>query len=625
MNMKTQLCALLSAVLLAAGCVETLPLEGSPCPCATGWTCCPGNNSCVAEGQSCTSGPNGPEVTEPRLSLLAGGLGGTGNIDGTAAEARFRSASALALLDGALYIGDQQRLRRLELATSMVTTVAGGSIQGGVVDAIGNEARFGSIDFMASDGAGALYIADLGALRKYDLATGAVSTIAQLQGTVGGIAYDKSGYVYVFQAFGIDRVTLSSGAVSHLAGGMGIGQVDGVGDAAQFGYNTPGVLAYDGEGTLYVGDTGSIRAVDVATAAVTTLTGVSGEEGAIDGTLAEARLGQVGQISIDTVHNFLVFNDGTGPGLRYVNLTSGQVYRSGAFSSPMAVVLGEEGTVYTSQGSLIERAGSVAGVAVGPAPLAGSLAQRGTIDGAGTLARFRNPSRIVADDAGHLFVLDVPATAIRQVDVASGVVSTLAGVQGAAPESVDGPREQARFSDLRLLARDGAGQIFVVDGCAIREVTIASGAVRTIAGDDRNCSYKNGNGAAARFRSVVSIESDGAGNLYIIDQTGLALRKLVVASGEVTTLRGGDSEYVQPSWVNHRALFARGADLFVSTGAVLDVALAKLDPATGALTPVASEVAGLLGSFVVDDQDRAYFFADQTIVRFDLATASSFY
>ena len=36
-------------------CVETVPLEGRPCPCTPGWKCCPGDNRCLPQDQECTA------------------------------------------------------------------------------------------------------------------------------------------------------------------------------------------------------------------------------------------------------------------------------------------------------------------------------------------------------------------------------------------------------------------------------------------------------------------------------------------------------------------------------------------------------------------------------------------
>ena len=83
---------------------------------------------------------------------------------------------------------------------------------------------------------------------------------------------------------------------------------------------------------------------------------------------------------------------------------------------------------------------------------------------------------------------------------------------------------------------DGAGNLYVADSVngTIRKIVIATGAVTTLAGNARQTGTVDGIGAAATFSDLKSIASDGAGNLYVAD--GTAIRQIVMASGAVTTL-----------------------------------------------------------------------------------------
>ncbi|MBK7579821.1 MAG: hypothetical protein IPI67_06390 [Myxococcales bacterium] len=68
----TRKVATLSALALAAACsVDALDLSGKRCPCADGWVCDPGSNTCVAVGSS--GGADGGD---------GGGTGGSGGSDG---------------------------------------------------------------------------------------------------------------------------------------------------------------------------------------------------------------------------------------------------------------------------------------------------------------------------------------------------------------------------------------------------------------------------------------------------------------------------------------------------------------------------------------------------------------
>ncbi|HEX9104126.1 MAG TPA: hypothetical protein VF997_18065, partial [Polyangia bacterium] len=133
---------------------------------------------------------------------------------------------------------------------SRLDLVAGQPGGPGWVDAVGAAAHFADPWTFAGDGAGKLYLIDGSIIRAIDEVSSSVTTLA---GTPGVIGADN-----------------------------------GVGPAASF--NSPGGLTLVG-GTLYVCDSENeaIRAIDVASATVTTYAGALGQAGAADGDLATAR------------------------------------------------------------------------------------------------------------------------------------------------------------------------------------------------------------------------------------------------------------------------------------------------------------------------------------------------
>jgi hypothetical protein len=77
---------------------------------------------------------------------------------------------------------------------------------------------------------------------------------------------------------------------------------------------------------------------------------------------------------------------------------------------------------------------------------------------------------------------------IRQIAIATGAVTTLAGSAGATG-SADGKGPDARFNFLAHMAGDNAGNLFVADqyigmGCGgtVRKITISTGVVTTVVG-----------------------------------------------------------------------------------------------------------------------------------------------
>jgi DNA-binding beta-propeller fold protein YncE len=189
-----------------------------------------------------------------QISIVAGQLFKAGSNDGVGQAALFNSPDGLVYYNGALYIADTNNsdLRKIDLATGRVTTVAGAANNPGTEDGRGAAAHFSLPTQVCSDGKGTLFVADTDSstLRKIVLADMSVSTI-------GG------------QAPG------------------GEGKVDGPKDKSKF--NHPRGIATDGK-FLYVGDTANnvIRKIDLSTNVTSTIAG-TGEEGNRDGKGAEAQ------------------------------------------------------------------------------------------------------------------------------------------------------------------------------------------------------------------------------------------------------------------------------------------------------------------------------------------------
>jgi sugar lactone lactonase YvrE len=175
---------------------------------------------------------------------------------------------------------------------------------------------------------------------------------------------------------------------------------------------------------------------------------------------------------------------------------------------------------------------------------AGSVTVYGSADGVGTSARFVYPEGVASDGAGSLFIANSGNQTIRKIDLATGTVTTLAGLPEGDPGSADGTGSDARFNDPRGLACDGADSLFVADSRndTIRKIDIATGTVTTLAGLAGSPGSADGTGSAARFTYPEGLTSDGAGSLFVADSGNNLLRKVVIATGEVTTLaspRGG--------------------------------------------------------------------------------------
>jgi hypothetical protein len=165
---------------------------------------------------------------------------------------------------------------------------------------------------------------------------------------------------------------------------------------------------------------------------------------------------------------------------------------------------------------------------------------------------FYSPVDVTLDGAGGLYIAyhiheasDHQEASIRRVDITSGAVTTVAG-----PAEIVGPYDpipgvgsdgaggSARFRSLRGITSAGDGNLYVADTTAVRKVVVATGEVTTLAGSLDTSGRADGLALAARFNGANSITSDHAGNLYVSDEGNHAVRKIVIATGAVTTVVG---------------------------------------------------------------------------------------
>src|SRR5205807_643536 len=149
-----------------------------------------------------------------------------------------------------------------------------------------------------------------------------------------------------------------------------------------------------------------------------------------------------------------------------------------------------------------------------------------------------------------VYIADANDHKIRKL-TPSGAISTIAGDGNtcASPSTTtcgDGPTAtSAQLNQPAGVAVDGAGNVYVADSSdeKIRKLTPA-GAISTVAGTGNTCGSPSttscGDGATATsaqlsFPSGVVV--DGAGNVYVADQSDNKIRELT-AGGTIGTIAG---------------------------------------------------------------------------------------
>src|SRR5262249_47615213 len=145
---------------------------------------------------------------------------------------------------------------------------------------------------------------------------------------------------------------------------------------------------------------------------VTTIAGLGGSQGFVDGTNNAARFQFPAGIAVDTNGIIYVSDNGNGEIRRITPIGTNWVVSTWA----------------------------------------GTLTRRGTSDGTGTNALFFDVQGLSVDNQGNLFVADVSNERIRQITSAA-VVSTIAG-GGGSSGGLNGTGSQARFNQPYGVAVD---------------------------------------------------------------------------------------------------------------------------------------------------------------------------
>ena len=437
-----------------------------------------------------------------------------------------KTLSVAADAGGNVYFAATNSVFRVD-AAGVLTRVAGSSTVLGYSGdgGLATSARLNSPTGVALDGAGNVYIADTGnfAIRKVEAATGIITTVAgngssgysgdggpatsaQLQ-EPRGVAVDGSGNLYIAdnQGNAIRKVVAETGIITTVAGNGTPGYSGNGGPATSAQFNQPGGVAVDGSGNLYIADyrNSAIRKVAAATGRITTIAGNGAPGYSGDGGLAtSARLAYPRGVAVD------------GSGNLYIADADNNMVRAVAAVTGIITTVAGSGTMgYSDDG--------------GPA-----------VD-----AQLVLPLGVAVDGSGNLYIAE--SVRIRKVAAATGIITTVAGSVSAYPYSGDGgPAANAQLSYPGGLAADSSGNLYIArfGNSRVRKVTASTGMITTVAGNGAHgYSGDGGPATSAQLGFPGGMAVDGSGNLYICDTDNSVIRKVMAATGIITTLAGNGS------------------------------------------------------------------------------------
>jgi uncharacterized repeat protein (TIGR01451 family) len=368
----------------------------------------------------------------------------------------------------------------------------------------------------------------------------------------------------------------------------------------------------DSAGNFYIADTQNsrIRKVAAATGIITTVAGTgiygSGGDGgpAIAATIASPR-----GIAVDASGNIYLANVGNDS-IRKVAAATGIITRvagngvsgysgdggaaiNAQLNSPEGVALDSFGNIYIADAGnhRVRRVWAVNGIIT---TIAGNGIWGYSGDGGpATAAQLYFPRAVLVDASGNVLIADNRNSRIRRVS--AGTIMTLAGNGGLGSAGDGGPAISAQLYYASALATDGAGNLYVADNTKIRKVSSDDGYISTVAGNGTSGYFGDGGPAAnAQARNPFGVALDGGGNLYIADPANHVVRKVMSATGTISTIAGngtrgfsGDGSSAASSQLNYpQGLVVDGAgNLYIAD--YDNNRVRKITAGTGAITTVA--------------------------------------
>ena len=473
--------------------------------------------------------------------------------------------------------------------TYTISTFAGGALP---VNIPGTSASLGSPASVAADRAGNVFFATQNTVLRLDAATG-ILTLAAGNGTPGfsgdnglaisaqlnspgGVAVDSAGNLYIADTLNNRVRKVSNGVIGTVAGNGTPGFNGDNVPAISAQLYKPGGVAVDSAGNLYIADQFNFRVRKVSNGVITTVAG-GGSSLADHVPATSAQLNYPMGVAVDSADNLYiaVASDNFVPGL-IREVSNGMI----------TTVAGGGTSADDNVPATSAQLGYLLGVAV--------------------------------DSAGNVYIADALYNRIRKVS--NGVITTVAGGGAGFFGGDNGPAISATLWDPQGVAVDSAGNVYIADTLNNRIRKVSNGVITTVAGGGACCfSGDNGPATSAQLYTPDGVAVDSAGNVYIADSNNYRVRK--VSNGVIATVAGngtrnltsgfsgsnGPAVSAQLSWPDGVAVDSAGnlyiADswtgiLGLPTGFIYRVS-------NGVITPVTAGVNGPSG-IAVDSAGNLY-------------------
>lgn len=156
-------------------------------------------------------------------------------------------------------------------------------------------------------------------------------------------------------------------------------------------------------------------------------------------------------------------------------------------------------------------------------------------------ATFNGMHSLAIGPDGTVYLADTWNNRIRTYDPKSGKIAAFAGTGDKGYSGDGGPAAKAKFGGIYSVAFDATGKNIILadlDNRRVRKIELASGIVTTVAGDGEK--GVPADGAVAAKAPLVDPRAacfDSQGNVYVLERSGNALR-VVSPDGKIRTVAG---------------------------------------------------------------------------------------
>ena len=162
--------------------------------------------------------------------------------------------------------------------------------------------------------------------------------------------------------------------------------------------------------------------------------------------------------------------------------------------------------------------------------------------GPATSAALQSPNAVALDAAGNLLIADSGNNVVREVYHSTDTIATVAGSGESGYGGDGGTATGAELQRPTDVAVDASGNIFIADrdNNVVREINHATGIITTVAGVGGTYGYMGDGGpaTAATLNSPSSIAVDAAGDLFIADTGNNVIREIKHGAGVINTVAG---------------------------------------------------------------------------------------